>query len=94
MTILQPDAFIEDNNITEVETLIVVTKEEIPYVMMNSGKIGNAAYDGFAIDLLKVRINSTFINPNLNKKSKFEKYLLIFQIWIFYLIFCCNRKYQ
>ena len=72
MTILQPDAFIEDNNITEVETLIVVTKEEIPYVMMNSGKIGNAAYDGFAIDLLKVRINSTFINPNLNKKSKFN----------------------
>ena len=71
MTILQPDAFIEDNNITEMETLIVVTKEEIPYVMMNSGKIGNAAYDGFAIDLLKVRINSTVQiqiwtrNPNL-----------------------------
>jgi hypothetical protein len=39
-----------------METLIVVTKEEIPYVMMNSGKTGNAAYDGFAIDLLKVRI--------------------------------------
>ena len=56
-----------------METLIVVTKEEIPYVMMNSGKTGNAAYDGFAIDLLKVRINSTFINPNSNKKSKFEK---------------------
>ena len=64
MTILQPDAFIENNNITEMDTLIVVTKEEIPYVMMNSGKTGNAAYDGFAIDLLKVRINSTFINQN------------------------------
>ena len=71
MTILQPDAFIENNNITEMDTLIVVTKEEIPYVMMNSGKTGNAAYDGFAIDLLKVRINSTVQiqiwtrNPNL-----------------------------
>ena len=64
MTILQPDAFIENNNITEMDTLIVVTKEEIPYVMMNSGKTGNAAYDGFAIDLLKVRINSRFINRN------------------------------
>ena len=64
MTILQPDAFIENNNITEMDTLIVVTKEEIPYVMMNSGKTGNAAYDGFAIDLLKVRINSTSINQN------------------------------
>ena len=47
-----------------MDTLIVVTKEEIPYVMMNSGKTGNAAYDGFAIDLLKVRINSTSINQN------------------------------
>ena len=64
MTILQPDAFIENNNITEMDTLIVVTKEEIPYVMMNSGKTGNAAYDGFAIDLLKVRINSTSVNQN------------------------------
>ena len=86
MTILQPDAFIEDNNITEMETLIVVTKEEIPYVMMNSGKIGNAAYDGFAIDLLKVRINSTFINPNSNKKSKFEKYLLILDFLFNFLL--------
>ena len=47
-----------------MDTLIVVTKEEIPYVMMNSGKTGNAAYDGFAIDLLKVRINSTSVNQN------------------------------
>ena len=62
-----------------MDTLIVVTKEEIPYVMMNSGKTGNAAYDGFAIDLLKVRINSTFINPNSNKISKFENFLLIFK---------------
>ena len=37
-----------------METLVVVTKEEIPYVMMKKGKTGNAAYDGFAIDLLKV----------------------------------------
>ena len=43
-----------DDNITEMETLVVVTKEEIPYVMLKEGKTGNAAYDGFAIDLLKV----------------------------------------
>ena len=43
-----------DDNITEVETLVVVTKEEIPYVMLRQRKTGNAAYDGFAIDLLKV----------------------------------------
>ena len=54
LTVLQPEAFVADDNITEMETLVVVTKEEIPYVMMKKGKTGNAAYDGFAIDLLKV----------------------------------------
>ena len=63
LTILQPEAFIADDNVTEMETLVVVTKEEIPYVMMNNGKTGNAAYDGFAIDLLKVRLlNLTRLN--------------------------------
>ena len=35
-------------------TLVVVTKEEQPYVMLREGKTGNDAYDGFCIDLLKV----------------------------------------
>ncbi len=35
-------------------TLRVVTKEEKPYVMRRKDKMGNEAYDGFAIDLLKV----------------------------------------
>ena len=55
LTILQPEAFVADDNVTEMETLVVVTKEEIPYVMLKRGKTGNAAYDGFAIDLLKVK---------------------------------------
>ena len=55
LTILQPEAFVQDDNVTEMETLVVVTKEEIPYVMLKRGKTGNAAYDGFAIDLLKVK---------------------------------------
>ncbi len=38
----------------EVVTLTVVTKEERPYVMLRAGMEGNDAYDGFAIDLLKV----------------------------------------
>ena len=37
-----------------LETLVVVTKQERPYVMLKKGFKGNAAYDGFAIDLLKV----------------------------------------
>lgn len=45
-----------DNN--EPETLVVVTKEERPYVMLKEGFEGNDAYDGFAIDLLKVGIFS------------------------------------
>lgn len=43
---------VEDTN--DIETLIVVTKEETPYVMLKRSGTGNAAYDGFAIDLLKV----------------------------------------
>ena len=39
-------------------TLIVVTKEERPYVMLKPGFAGNDAYDGFAIDLLKVTLNA------------------------------------
>ncbi|CAB4054867.1 GRIN [Lepeophtheirus salmonis] len=44
-TILDPE---EDK-----ETLIIVTKEERPYVMFQEGLIGINAYDGFAIDLIK-----------------------------------------
>ena len=47
------DSLIDDNE-TEVITLTVVTKEEKPYVMLRPGKRGNEAFDGFAIDLLKV----------------------------------------
>ena len=46
----------KENN-TEIETLVVVTKQERPYVMLKKGFKGNAAYDGFAIDLLKVSFN-------------------------------------
>ena len=35
-------------------TLVVVTKEERPYVMLRQDRTGNDAYDGFCIDLLKV----------------------------------------
>ena len=35
-------------------TLVVVTKEERPYVMLREDRTGNDAYDGFCIDLLKV----------------------------------------
>ena len=38
--------------------LTVVTKEEKPYVMLRKGKTGNDAYDGFAIDLLKVSMET------------------------------------
>ena len=38
-----------------IPTLVVVTKEERPYVMLKEGHEGNQAYDGFAIDLLKAR---------------------------------------
>jgi hypothetical protein len=41
-------------NETDFVTLVVVTKEEKPYVMLNKEKIGNQAYEGFSIDLLKV----------------------------------------
>ena len=50
-----------DNN--EPVTLVVVTKEERPYVMLKEGFEGNDAYDGFAIDLLKVR------NPHFTFKE-------------------------
>jgi hypothetical protein len=42
-------------NETDFVTLVVVTKEERPYVMLNKGRTGNDAYDGFSIDLLKVK---------------------------------------
>ena len=44
------------DNETDFVTLVVVTKEERPYVMLNKGKKGNDAYDGFSIDLLKVSL--------------------------------------
>ena len=52
--IVQNQEAMKPDNYTEVETLVVVTKEETPYVMKKRGRKGNAAYDGFAIDLLKV----------------------------------------
>ncbi len=42
----------------EMAVLTVVTKEERPYVMLRSGREGNDAFEGFAIDLLKVTYNS------------------------------------
>ena len=48
------DSLVEANE-TEMVTLTVVTREEKPYVMIREGKTGNDAFDGFAIDLLKVR---------------------------------------
>ena len=52
---VQNQEAMKPDNYTEVETLVVVTKEETPYVMKKRGRKGNAAYDGFAIDLLKVK---------------------------------------
>ena len=52
--IVQNQEAMKADNFTEVETLVVVTKEETPYVMKKRGRKGNEAYDGFAIDLLKV----------------------------------------
>jgi len=43
-----------DKEKSERVTLTVVTKEEKPYVYLRPGKQGNDAFDGFAIDLLKV----------------------------------------
>ena len=47
------DLIFQNDSIDPV-TLVVVTKEERPYVMLRQNKTGNEAYDGFAIDLLKV----------------------------------------
>ena len=41
-------------NKSQVPTLVVVTKVQKPYVILREGQTGNDAYDGFAIDLLKV----------------------------------------
>ena len=54
LKVFDHEAFKADDNNTETETLVVVTKEETPYVLLKEGKSGNSAYDGFAIDLLKV----------------------------------------
>ena len=64
----------KENN-TEIETLVVVTKQERPYVMLKKGFKGNAAYDGFAIDLLKVsfnfrRYNFFFCFSRTNREKK------------------------
>ena len=47
------DLIFKNDSIDPV-TLVVVTKEERPYVMLREDKTGNEAYDGFCIDLLKV----------------------------------------
>ena len=54
-------ASVTDNE-TDFVTLVVVTKEERPYVMLNKGRKGNDAYDGFSIDLLKVMFLSVAIS--------------------------------
>ncbi len=44
----------ENDTESERVTLSVVTLEERPYIMRRRGRRGNDAFDGFAIDLLKV----------------------------------------
>ena len=56
LKVFDHEAFKADDNHTETETLVVVTKEETPYVLVKEGKSGNSAYDGFAIDLLKASV--------------------------------------
>ncbi|XP_056633758.1 glutamate receptor ionotropic, kainate 2 isoform X2 [Diorhabda sublineata] len=53
INITDPNAFYENH--TPNVTLIVMTREERPYVMVNEEKnlTGNARYEGFCIDLLK-----------------------------------------
>ncbi|XP_072394933.1 glutamate receptor ionotropic, kainate 2 [Diabrotica undecimpunctata] len=53
INITDPNAFYENH--TPNITLIVMTREERPYVMVNEEKnlTGNARYEGFCIDLLK-----------------------------------------
>jgi len=51
----------EEDLVDERVTLTVVTKEEKPYVYLREGKNGNDAFDGFAIDLLKVRRSFLFL---------------------------------
>lgn len=47
------DSLVMENDTEEV-TLMVVTKVELPYVMLRPNKQGNEAFEGFTIDLLKV----------------------------------------
>ena len=54
------DMIFQNDSIDQV-TLVVVTKEEKPYVMLREGKSGNEAYEGFAIDLLKVEQKILFV---------------------------------
>ena len=49
------DLIFQNDSIDPV-TLVVVTKEERPYVMLREDQTGNEAYDGFCIDLLKVSV--------------------------------------
>ncbi len=57
-------------------TLVVVTKEEKPYVMLNKEKIGNEAYEGFSIDLLKV--NKVIFRSDFSQDKDIKIVLMVF----------------
>ncbi len=49
--------------------LTVVTKEERPYVMLRRGRKGNDAFEGFAIDLLKVTTCSEWTKTGVSERE-------------------------
>ena len=69
--------FIFQQDSIDPVTLVVVTKEEQPYVMLLEGKTGNDAYDGFCIDLLKV-IKQKLANSVICKRHDTNFIFIIF----------------
>ena len=69
--------FIFQQDSIDPVTLVVVTKEEQPYVMLLEGKTGNDAYDGFCIDLLKV-IKQKLANSVICKRHDTNSIFIIF----------------
>ncbi len=67
---------VKAENETDFITLVVVTKEERPYVMLNKGRTGNDAYDGFSIDLLKVRREQQQRQQQLQQQVTQQKHLI------------------
>ncbi len=67
---------VKAENETDFITLVVVTKEERPYVMLNKGRTGNDAYDGFSIDLLKVRREQQHRQQQLQQQVTKQKHLI------------------